>query len=77
MNRQFLVTKFKCAVCGGVLNLTYDKPQNARTTGNYCEGEPTGAAMVEQHVYVEPCVTCFEPVKQVRGALKTLARVTS
>ena len=71
MNRQFLVTKMVCAKCGSNLNLTYDVPKQA---GRYVQGEPTGAAMVEQLVAVEPCMTCMEPVVAVQTALALLAK---
>lgn len=69
MSREFLVTKFKCAACGGLLKLSYEAP---KTGIAYAEGEPTGAAMVQQIVAIEPCFQCAKPVNDVRQALKTL-----
>lgn len=69
MNRQYLVLKPVCANCGSNLNLTYDAPKGA---GQYAEGEPTGAAMVEQLVGVEPCDRCMEPLHRARKAMAAL-----
>lgn len=69
MSREFLVTKFKCAACGGLLKLSYEAPKNGI---DYAEGEPTGAAMVQQIVAIEPCFQCMKPVREVKQALKTL-----
>jgi hypothetical protein len=71
MSREFLVTKFVCAVCGTNLNITYDMPTRA---SNYAHGEPTGANMVEQRVAVEPCKHCEAPLQQIRSALGVLAK---
>ena len=67
--RQFLVTKFACAKCGGNLSITYDKP---KTSGGYEEGQPTGADMVEQIVVVEPCQPCMTPLHEIKRALAVL-----
>lgn len=69
MTRQFLVTKFKCAACGGLLNLSYEAPNKGI---DHAEGQPTGAEMVEQFIAIEPCFQCMKPVNEVRQALKTL-----
>jgi hypothetical protein len=69
MIREFLVTKFKCAACGGLLTLNYNAP---KAGSDYAEGEPTGAAMVQLVVAIEPCFQCIRPVQEVRQALKTL-----
>ena len=69
MSREFLVTKFKCAACGGLLTLSYEAP---KTGVDYAEGEPTGAAMVQQVVAIEPCFQCIKPVNEVKQALKIL-----
>lgn len=67
--REFLITKFICATCGSNLELTYDLP---RKDADHAEGEPTGAAKVEQLVGVLPCKTCFQPLLDVKKALETL-----
>lgn len=67
--REFLVTKLVCSKCGGNLQLTYDKPKGP---SRYADGEPTGAAMVETRIAVEPCRTCMAPLDDVRRALKTI-----
>lgn len=72
MNRQFLVTKFKCSACGGLLDLNYNAPKNC---SDYAEGEPTGAAMVQQFVAIDPCHQCMRPARDVQQALKTLLTV--
>lgn len=67
--REFLVTKLVCSACGNNLQLTYDKPKGP---SKWAEGEPTGAAMVEVRVAVEPCRTCLAPLDDVRRALKAI-----
>ena len=62
--RNFLVTKMCCSVCGNMLELTYKKPE--KTSPGHCVGEPTGAYMVEQAVYLEPCRTCMRPLEDMR-----------
>lgn len=75
--RESLVTKFACASCGLRLNLSYRPEDGAsKSHGMACE-EPTGAAMVCQVVYVEPCYTCFAPVREVQSAMKSLAKLAS
>lgn len=71
MSREFLVTKFACAACGSLLTIEYAKP-----SCSYAEGEPTGAAMVEQTVLVKPCKECMRPVEEVKRALQTLGLYT-
>jgi hypothetical protein len=71
MSREFLVTKFKCAACGGMLKLSYEA---LKTGSDYSEGEPTGAAMVQQIVAVEPCFQCTKPAREVSQALNTLIK---
>lgn len=67
--REFLITKFVCSKCGSNLQLTYDAPKGA---GRYAEGEPTGAAMVQQVVAVEPCECSTRPLEEMRRAAKVL-----
>ena len=69
--RETLVTKFACAACGNRLNLSYRPAEGATKDPGYSREEPTGAAMVCQVVYIEPCQTCLEPVRKVQ----TLARM--
>jgi hypothetical protein len=69
MKREFLVTKMVCAKCGSNLSLTYEVPMGS---GRYAEGEPTGAAMVQQVVAVESCKTCMEPLHRLQQALAIL-----
>ena len=71
--REFLITKFVCAKCGDNLELTYDKPSGAV---RHADGEPTGAAKVEQVVVVEPCRRCLEPLENVRRAIGVLKELT-
>lgn len=70
--RQMLVTKFACASCGNLLNLTYDSPK--ASVPKYVESEPTGAAMVEAMFLIEPCQTCLQPAQRVREAVETLLK---
>lgn len=69
MMRQFLLTKFVCATCGTPLEVTRNIPTDA---GGYVEGEPTGAAKVEQLVAVVPCRSCAEPAEKLANAVATL-----
>ena len=66
--REFLVTKFVCAKCGANLKLA-DMPKNA---GQYAEGEPTGAAMVQLLVSIEPCECVTQQLDSIRRAAKVL-----
>lgn len=69
MSREFLITKFACAKCGGGLELSYDLPNHV---DEHREGEPTGAAMVQQVVAIKPCFVCMKPSKEVAAALRTI-----
>jgi hypothetical protein len=68
MSREFLVTKFVCAVCGTNLSITHAK------SSNYAHGEPTGANMVEHIAAIEPCKPCAAPLQQIRSALEVLTK---
>ena len=67
--REFLITKIVCSVCGNNLELNYVAPVGS---GKYAEGEPTGAAMVQQLVSVEPCKKCSAPLEEMRKAVRVL-----
>ena len=67
MKREFLITKFVCAKCGTNLQLSYDRPKSA---GGYIDGEPTGAAMVQSLIAIEPCDVCMEPLEAMKKAFK-------
>lgn len=67
--REFLITKLVCSKCGSNLQLTYNAPKGA---GRYADGEPTGAAMVQQVVAVEPCECATRPLEEMRLAAKVL-----
>ena len=67
--REFLITKLVCSKCGSNLQLTYNAPKGA---GRYADGEPTGAAMVQQVVAVEPCECATRPLEEIRLAAKVL-----
>ena len=66
--RTHLITKFTCTGCGNLLNLSYHGPD--KSSPPCSDDEPTGAAMVEQRVWVEPCRTCLKPQKDVVQAAK-------
>ncbi len=70
--REFLITKFVCAECGKNLKITYEVPKSA---GQYADGQPTGADMVEQVVAIEPCDCVTLKLEKYRGAVKTLLDV--
>ena len=67
--RKFLVTKFVCSKCGRNLNVTYDVPKGA---GQHEAGEPTGAAMVQQLIAVDPCQCISQEIEEIRRAAKVL-----
>lgn len=67
--REFLITKFVCSNCGKNLQLTYDVPKGA---GQYVDGEPTGASIVQQIVAIEPCECTIRPLEEMRAAAKVL-----
>lgn len=67
--REFLVTKFVCAKCGTNLQPTYDMPKGA---GQYADGEPTGACMVQQTIAIEPCERCMKPLEDMKAAARVL-----
>ena len=73
--REYLVTKFACANCGQRLNLSYRPKECAATRPGYVMGEPTGAAMVEQVVYLEPCEACLAPARDAQRAMQTLVKI--
>ena len=69
MMREFLITKFVCSKCGSNLNLSYDEPKGA---GRYADGEPTGAAMLQQVVAIDPCECIVQPFEEMRQAVNVL-----
>ena len=90
--RQSLVTVFSCAECGDTLRLSYDgkkavgkridgydgKRGSASNVGQTPDGsDPTGAAMVKNHVFIEPCRVCLRPVKEISGAMAVLIKAAS
>lgn len=73
--RDFLVTKLCCYECGRPLELTYDEPK--RKASDYCDGEPTGAHMVQVKVSVMPCQCLRSDIDGVRRAVKALAELAA
>jgi len=71
--REFLVTKFVCSDCGRNLKLSCKLPERA---GQYAEGEPTGAAMVQQVVAIEPCQCITKKLGAISHAVDVLLQVT-
>jgi len=67
--REYLVTKFVCARCGHNLRLSEDAPKGQ---SHHAAGEPTGAAMVEQRVVIEPCACVTAPLDEIRSVAKSL-----
>ena len=67
--REFLVTKFVCARCGHNLKLSDHAPKGL---SHHASGEPTGAAMVEQRVVIEPCRCVTQPLDDMRKAVSVL-----
>ena len=69
MKREFLISKFVCVKCGGLLELDYAPTP---TLSQYAAGEPTGAAMVQTCIAVYPCQKCMAPLTEMRAAVQTL-----
>ena len=67
--REFLITKIVCSKCGSNLELNYNVPQGS---GQYAEGEPTGAYTLQQLVAVDPCKKCMAPLEELRKAARVL-----
>jgi hypothetical protein len=72
MSREFLVTKLVCSKCGSSVNLSYDQIKGRPL---FADGEPTGAARVENVVVVAPCDTCYEPIRTIQRALRDIKEV--
>lgn len=72
--RHFLVTQMHCAKCGGVLELSYDKPTNPL---EYESDGITGGNKVEMKVFIEPCKKCMRPVEDLKSAMKTLHNIAT
>ena len=71
--RNFLVTKFVCSACGGLLKLTRKFPPGGDTFyGPYAEGEPTGSVMVDQAVGIVPCECVTKKLEAFQDAAKTI-----
>ena len=70
--RTHLVMKLVCSQCGNLLRMSYDEP---KPRGNqHSEGQPTGAAMRQTQICVEPCKTCMQPADEVAKALQTIMK---
>ena len=67
--RYNLVTTFRCATCGSQLRLTYDKPKCTPYQPE-ANDEITGAAKVENIIYLEPCQICVDEYRTPINALK-------
>ena len=67
--REFLVFKVICADCGATMKMGYDRNKSGPS---YSEGEPTGAAMVQNSVRVHPCDSCARPAREIKRAISTL-----
>lgn len=70
--REFLVTKLVCSKCGDNLQLTYNVPNGA---GPHSDGEPTGAAMVQIRVAVEPCQCVVRRIARAQAAVRELLSI--
>ena len=89
MSRPFLITTFRCAACGGPLGLVYPKemPEAAVKAANaFGMGElhdpqierieePTGADQVGLTVYITPCYTCQQPLRDLQSGVAKLRKV--
>jgi hypothetical protein len=73
--RYHLVTSFKCLECGSILKLSNSKPikDTSRYINESYRDDVTGAAKVDNEVYVYPCEQCFgKLVKPLEGLKKVL-----
>lgn len=68
--RHMLISTFHCAVCGEQLNVSY-RPDKSPKEGS-SEGQPTGAAMLQQRISIWPCRKCMQPAKDAAQAITTL-----
>lgn len=72
--RHNLVTTFHCTECRSVLNLAYQA--DLPGTNEYRDDGITGAAKVDNRIYVEPCQKCVGearlPLVKMREALATI-----
>ena len=89
MSRPFLLTAFRCAACGGPLGLAYPKeiPEAAVKAANaFGMGElhdpqierikePTGADQVAVTLYIAPCYTCQQPLRDLANGVAKLRKV--
>lgn len=72
-SRTFVVTTFRCTVCGNALNVSYcNEPGKLQPRGEYVDDGITGADKVEQRINVHPCEKCLSPLNELRRAVKTL-----
>lgn len=70
--RTHLVMKLVCSQCGNLLRLSYDEPK--QRSDRFSEGQPTGAAMRQTQICVDPCLTCMQPATEVTKALQTIMK---
>lgn len=70
--RNYLVTKFVCALCGTGLGLTGEFPRSDGAS-RYSDGEPTGALKAEVVVGVNPCDCVTRPVRSALHGTKELS----
>lgn len=75
--RTHLVTKFICAKCGNSVKLSYEEPKVDSFDREVVNDRITGAAKVDQSVYLHPCQKCYgeatapiEALRQVLGVIK-------
>lgn len=76
-SRTHLVTKFICANCGNSVRLSNEPPKVASYDKEVVDDGITGAAKVEQSLYLHPCQKCYgeatapiEALRQVLGIIK-------
>lgn len=70
--RSHLVTTFHCHECGSVLKLSY-KPKDDKVRSGYHDDGITGAAKVENKIWIEPCRPCREPLDRLKEALRSIS----
>lgn len=68
MNRQYLVTVFRCSACGEPMTISYEGKRGASVSDGH-----TGAAKVEQTVHVDPCQGCLKPMRDLKDAMSKIA----
>lgn len=73
--RTELITRFVCGDCGELLTIPYE-PKAERRQSISQSGDPTGAKVRYNPIYINPCRHCIEkhtaPAKALAAAVKMM-----